>query len=175
MTRPKLYPLFIICTLLTGCATGYEPAGEMGGFEYGGYTDQMINYNTAIVTFRGNSSTPRGIVKTYLLYRCAQVTLAHGFDYFILASNSTSSRNVYINTQDTYNSYLTDPPHLYTTYYRSSEYISSHYTASATPGYYPQLYGSTAVIKMFQGNTRGIPGKTYNATDVIAHLGPTTF
>lgn len=175
MTRPTLYSLFIICTLVAGCGTEYGPAGEMGGIEYGGYTDQMINYNTAIVTFRGNSSTARGAVKTYLLYRCAQVTLAHGYDYFIIVSTSTSGRNVHVNTNDSYNSYLTDPPHLYTTYYRSSDYVSSRFTASATPGYYPQLYGSTAVIKMFQGDTRGIPGRSYNATDVIAHLGPTTF
>ena len=34
------------------------PLVKIGGFVHGGYTDSLIDYNTAVVTFRGNHNTP---------------------------------------------------------------------------------------------------------------------
>jgi hypothetical protein len=63
-----------------------------------GYTDQQIDDNTVYVTFRGNGFTPQEIVHTYLLRRCAEGTLQHGFDYFVIVRPNVSdvgNTNIY--------------------------------------------------------------------------------
>jgi|GEM_PF-2382600 hypothetical protein len=164
--------LLFFAMILPGCSTGYGPAGEFGGFDHGGYTDTRENANTAVVTFRGNSNTPASQVHNYLLYRCAQVTLEDGYDYFIVTSTTFSPVNVNVATRDSYNNYQTDPPKLYTTFYHSSTYKSSRYTHTSVPGFYPDLHGAVAVIKMFQGKA---PSGAYNAHDIIAQLAPAAF
>lgn len=173
MVKQGLCTIAALTLLLTGCGTGYGPAGEMGGFEHGGYTDKLIDNNTALVTFRGNESTSPGTVKTFLLYRCAQVTQENGYNYFIITSSSNSLTNTNIHTRDKY--LLTTPPRMFDSYYLSDVYQSSTLSGTSTPGFYPEPHGASAVIKMFNGRTQGIPGKSYNANDVITHLGPATF
>ncbi|VVC75768.1 hypothetical protein AQUSIP_10620 [Aquicella siphonis] len=176
MLTSRLYGLLLLSAVLAGCATGYGPAGEVGGFEYGGYTDQRIDENTVVVTFRGNSSTSGSTAYTYLLYRCAQVTLSNGYDYFIIISSSNSSMNLNIKTRPTtYSSGLTNPPKLYTTYYYPEQYQSMSMMNTATPGYYPNQHGAVAVIKMFSGKAPAHKPRVYVARDVIAHLGPAAF
>jgi hypothetical protein len=43
------------------------------------------------VTFRGNGFTSQETVEQYLLRRCADVTIAHGYDYFVVGSNAEPS------------------------------------------------------------------------------------
>jgi hypothetical protein len=77
----KLVALSAVC-LLSSCATAYQPDGVSGG-----YSDQRMNGDTVQVSFRGNLfSTPEAL-HTYLLRRCADVTLQNGYNYFVLVSN----------------------------------------------------------------------------------------
>lgn len=64
---------------LAGCMAAYQPDG-MGG----GYTDEKLDEDTYLVSFRGNGYTPEGAVLKYFLYRCAELTLAQGYAYFEL-------------------------------------------------------------------------------------------
>jgi hypothetical protein len=64
---------------LTSCATSYQPLGFTGG-----YSDQRLDNNTAQVSFRGNGFTAPETVHSYLLRRCAEVTLQSGYTYFVL-------------------------------------------------------------------------------------------
>jgi hypothetical protein len=64
---------------------------------------------------------------------------------------------------------------MYDSYYLSETYKYSTISGTGTPGFYPNAHGGSAVIKMFNGRTKGILGKSYNANDVITHLGPATF
>jgi hypothetical protein len=66
------------------CSTQYGKMGIMGG---GGYVDRQVDSSTFIVRFEGNSYTDREDVEAYLLYRCANITVEQGGDYFVLVEH----------------------------------------------------------------------------------------
>ena len=84
LPRPIL--LVAACLALSACAsaTPYQPAEKRDGF-----WDQKVEENRYLVTFRGNSATPRDIVETYLLFRAAEITLESGHDWFRIAEQDT--------------------------------------------------------------------------------------
>jgi hypothetical protein len=86
--RIRLVALSAVC-LLAGCATAYQPDGVSGG-----YADQRLNDNTAQVSFRGNRFISPETLHSYLLRRCADVTLQNGYNYFVLVAPIESSANV---------------------------------------------------------------------------------
>jgi hypothetical protein len=73
--------------LLAACATAtpYQAAST----DRYGFQEQQIETNRVRITFRGNSLTDRDTVETYLLFRAAEITLAGGKDYFIVANRDT--------------------------------------------------------------------------------------
>ena len=78
---------------VAGCATEtpYRPATGTG-FARAGYSDRMIEANRYMVSFAGNTYTARDTVERYLLYRSAELTVQHGYDYFILSDRQTDKR-----------------------------------------------------------------------------------
>ncbi len=83
--------------LLAACATStpYGPATSKNPF---GFSDQKIEDNRYRIVFRGNSSTEREAVETYLLYRAAELTLQNGFDYFVVTEQDTEESRRYSST-----------------------------------------------------------------------------
>jgi hypothetical protein len=77
--RISLIALSAAACLLAGCATAYQPNGVSGG-----YADQVRSSNNAQVSIRGNGLTPPETVHSYILRRCAEVTLEDGYSYFVL-------------------------------------------------------------------------------------------
>lgn len=77
-------------SLVAACATEttYRPATG-SGFYRTGYSDQQIEPNRFRVTFAGNTVTDRDVVERYLLFRAAELTLQHGYDYFVMADRDT--------------------------------------------------------------------------------------
>lgn len=76
---------------LAACATPtpYQAAST----DRYGFQEQQIEANRVRITFRGNTLTDRDTVETYLLYRAAEVTLAAGKDYFIVANRDTEEHS----------------------------------------------------------------------------------
>ena len=76
--------------LLGACAseTTYRPATGQG-FSRTGFTDSQVEQNRFLVSFAGNSSTPRDTVERYLLFRAAEITLQQGGDYFVMTGRDT--------------------------------------------------------------------------------------
>lgn len=76
--------------LVGACATEttYRPATG-SGFARTGYSDRQVETNRFLVSFAGNSSTPRDTVERYLLFRAAELTLQNGGDYFVMANRDT--------------------------------------------------------------------------------------
>lgn len=66
--------------VVAGCATPYQPRGSNGG-----YADTRLDTSAFRVEFDGNEVTPRDTVITYLLYRCAELSVQAGYDYFVIA------------------------------------------------------------------------------------------
>jgi hypothetical protein len=71
----------MISLALTGiaCATAYQPMARGGG-----YTETRVGDTKYSVEFRGNRSTSHEEVEKFLLYRCAELTVASGYDYFVI-------------------------------------------------------------------------------------------
>jgi hypothetical protein len=83
MRTIRLIALSATC-LLASCATAYQPDGVSGG-----YSDKVLAGNTVQVTFRGNLLTPPETVHSFLLRRCAEVTLQDGYNYFGVVHEET--------------------------------------------------------------------------------------
>ncbi|WP_182977785.1 CC0125/CC1285 family lipoprotein [Gluconacetobacter asukensis] len=79
--------------LVAACTnpTPYQPATEEGE----GYTTQQIETNRFRVSFQGNSVTSRQTVDTYMLYRCAEVTLENGYNYFVIVNRAVDKNTAY--------------------------------------------------------------------------------
>lgn len=84
MTR---YLGIVIVFALCGCATPYQPRGFSGG-----YSDVQLDNNVFQVRFQGNRHTNEEKAADFTLLRSAEVTLSHGFKYFIIADLSNSTR-----------------------------------------------------------------------------------
>jgi hypothetical protein len=73
----------VMALLLTACATPYQSKGLRGGF-----TDVQLNKNVFQIAFNGNGYTPPSDVQNMALLRASEVTLEHGFQYFVIVANS---------------------------------------------------------------------------------------
>ena len=76
---PLLSILFLSSFILYGCATTYGPHGLTGG-----YKEREIAHNQYIVSFFGNGHTSGQQVWNFWIYRCAELTLEKGFEFFEL-------------------------------------------------------------------------------------------
>lgn len=76
--------------LLGACVseTTYHPATGRG-FDRTGFSERQVEQSRFLVSFAGNSSTPRDTVERYLLFRAAEITLQQGGDYFVMADRDT--------------------------------------------------------------------------------------
>ena len=85
----------VMLGMLPGCAqpTPYQPA--VAGY---GYSEQQIEDDRYRVSFAGNELTPADTVQNYLLYRAAELTLDHGFDYFSVVDRDLDRSTIYWGT-----------------------------------------------------------------------------
>lgn len=74
-----------LACLVTACVapTSYAPARMYGGV---GYSEIDLGEGRYRVSFSGNSLTPAETVDAYLLRRAAELTLADGYDHFVIES-----------------------------------------------------------------------------------------
>jgi hypothetical protein len=153
----------MMLAFVTGCATQYEPKEDYIGIPHGGYSEVHISADTVAVNFSGNRYTPQRTIEAYLLYRCAQVTLDAGYDYFVVMSTTGSATNLDVTT-------MAGLP-----YYRASQTAVPHAYQTVNVAKDGSLHGAVAVIKMLSGPMPPHFPHAFRATDVIAQLGPTTF
>jgi len=93
LVPPAIRPLLVAAGLslaAIGCttATPYQPdvAGQRVS---GGYSEELIEEGRWRVAFSGNSLTSRDRVEGYLLFRAAELTLAQGYDWFLIVDRLT--------------------------------------------------------------------------------------
>jgi len=75
-----------VAMLAAGCATPYQRYGARGG-----YYDFSMGRDLALVSFQGNSYTSTERISASLLYRCAEVTEARGYGFFIIRARPVQS------------------------------------------------------------------------------------
>lgn len=88
--KHKNFFLLLLAVLVSGCATAYGPSGFGGG-----YTDTMLQADVFKVSFRGNGFTDAERVSDFALLRAAELTINHGFNYFIIVDNKEATSTAY--------------------------------------------------------------------------------
>ncbi len=80
--KPLAFAIGVV--LLAGCAvpTPYQPLAGSGG-----YAEERLDGDRYRISFAGNRLADRETVEAYLLYRAAEITLASGNDYFMVADS----------------------------------------------------------------------------------------
>ena len=71
----------------------------------GGFDDYLTAPNVAVVTFHGNGYTAAERVIEMAMLRCADVTLQHGYRYFVVTGVSDVSRTLSFTTPGYANTY----------------------------------------------------------------------
>ncbi|MBI5044288.1 MAG: hypothetical protein HZC10_10775 [Nitrospirae bacterium] len=146
MKRSGSLSVFLMVMLfIASCATVYQPKRFTGG-----YSDVQLDKNTVQVTFQGNAYTSKETVNTYLLYRCAETTIKHGFDYFVIIDRGVDVKHGVITTPGSYGYGI--------------------YTPGQAIPY--QKYSDTAIIKMFKGEKSDDIPNAYNAKELMNYLEP---
>jgi len=81
---------FLLGTLLTagasGCWPAYGPKSSIWGRD--GYVESKLDESTWQVTY--HSTRDMETAERYLIFRCAEIAVENGFDYFITSNQRTS-------------------------------------------------------------------------------------
>lgn len=78
--------VMLLLVVLTACASPYQREGFGGG-----YSETQLSENVFKVSFRGNGYTGGDRAADMALLRSAEVTLEHGFKYFAVVDEQSSS------------------------------------------------------------------------------------
>lgn len=84
MKKIKIIGILASVFLLAGCATQYQKVGFTGGF-----VEKQFSRNEFAIAFSGNGYTTGQRAIDLCMLRCAELTLGHGFHYFILTANNS--------------------------------------------------------------------------------------
>ena len=146
-----LYVFSLAWLTLAGCATPYQPEGFRGG-----YSDLQIDVNTFRVDFRGNGFTSRRTVEIYLLYRCAELTVEKGYDYFIVVDRGSEVKTGGYTTPGSFEAYS----------YGGS--TSGTYTPGQTYTY--SKHGGTMIIKSYKGTKPSENPAAFDARELLNYM-----
>ena len=152
---------------LAGCVTPtpYQPRDASGY----GFSDQKLEANRYRIGFKGNAVTDRAQVEDALLYRAAEVTLANGFDYFVVATRGTETKSTMVG----------DPPRFASPFYYGARFYSPRFGWRPwydpfwdDPATYREItrYEASAEIAMFKGAKPADAANAFSARDVQANL-----
>jgi hypothetical protein len=134
--RTRILLMIIVPALLVAsCAAPYQARGWGAGYE-----ETKIDGNTFKVTYVDDDPNN---VDTYDLYRCAELTLEQGYDYFIITEHDG---NVATNVHQA--------------------------VVSGAPSTRSSTYTEWRVIKMFKGSKPQENVNAYDAHEVVANMGP---
>lgn len=151
MNRLWILPLLLA---LAACATQtpYQPARQGVG-----YSEQRLESNRFRVSYAGNARTPRSAVENYLLYRSAELTLQHGYDYFVLSDQSTLVETRYQYSLSGWGGF---GPYYW--YPRAALGVNTAYPETE--------FQAEALVLMFKGPKPADDRKAFDAREVQANL-----
>ena len=156
MKNKTLFVILTMC-LFVGCVTPYGKSGMRGG-----YSDQRLGEDVIRVHFKGNGYTAHEKVTAYLFYRCAEVTLKNGYDYFEILDKNSDKETFNYETSGTYNSTTSVYGGTATTHGTYSPGVSGTATA----------YTDSLLIKMRKGKKPSNQNNVFAAREILKYLGP---
>jgi len=151
----KIIFLAAFVIFINGCATTYQADGLTGGF-----SETQLGENIFQVSFRGNAYTRKNRASDFTLLRSAELTLEHGFRYFIITESE----------KDTTVSTFTTPTHSHTTgsayFSGNSMYGSANTTTSGGQTFLMRKPNTTNTIVCFREKPK-INNLVYDAEFVV--------
>ena len=165
MMRARVVASVLLIALACGCATGYGKKT----FRFG-YTDSQIDSNTFMVTFSGNGYTSDELIQKYVLHRAAEVTIAAGYDYFVIVNARESGKTIPFAMPGSSSSYTTGSAYAY----GNSAYGSATTNTSYVPGqvFSIHLPISTVWVKGYKGDKPSDDPSAFDASEILKYLGP---
>lgn len=165
MVRNPLAAMIAAALVLAACETvptPYQPASA----SQAGYSEMRIETDRYRVTFRGNSSTDKGVVETYMLLRAAELTLQNGYDTFTVSHRETD-KDVALRSYGGYYGFYGGYPYYPYPYgwgpYWGGAWGGADYRTRTS-------YESSIEIIMGRGS-RGADPETFDAREVSQNLG----
>ena len=149
---------FLALIMIGGCSTPYQPRGFRGG-----YSEIKLTSDQYIVSFRGNGYTGSDTVRTYILYRSAEITLSAGYDYFLVIEGEIGSSVSTYTAPGTYQSFTTFTA-------TGTARTSGTFTSGQT--YFIREHEGTLRIKLFKEGEQPENINLFNALVLKANLDP---
>jgi len=143
----SLSAVIAVCILgLGACATPYQEMGLTGGV-----SATQLTSDTFQIVAKGNGYTSSSAIERYALRKAAEVTVANGYDLFLIASAADRGRVSGFTTNSQYNG-------------------GGYSSGFATPIYTP---GQTLMVKTFRGpKPADAPPNLYDARELLSYLVP---
>lgn len=138
------FPVLALFILFSGCITPYQPNGFSGG-----YKDTRIGKNKFVVSFYGNGYTSNQTVQTYLLYRCAELTVKNGYDFFLISGGGVTGSTSRI--------------------YQGTVTGSGSFSGSSIP---VTRHTGTVTIVVFKKSEKPDNPSLNNAHEILKYVGP---
>ncbi len=148
--------------------TPYQAATAPGA---SGFSEQKIENDRIRVSFKGNSSTPKEQVETYLLYRAAELTLQDGKDWFLVVDRDTESESKL--RPDGFDPYYSRFGFGYSYFHPQIGWRGMYDPFWRDAPTYTEVtrYEASAEIQMKTGQKPEDDPRAFDARDVVEHLG----
>lgn len=153
----RLFAILFLVIFMQSCATTYQSAGFTGGF-----SETQLDENIFRVTFHGNGYTGRERVTDFTLLRSAELTLEHGYKYFVTIDSDSFSKKSLHTTPTT--SYTTGSAYSY------GNYMSLRATTTTSGGqtYHVSKPGLSNTIICFKEKPEKVI--SYNAEFIFKNI-----
>lgn len=151
-----------LCLLACGCSASYHKKSFTGG-----YSEMIVRENVFQVWYEGDTGTSRQKVEDSLLFRCAELTLMNGGDYFIILDGDTRSATRTLSAGD-------EPQADARVSLREAQY-GQPLLKNTTPFRWERtytLFNATSLIQVRRGEIPEGMTNALRASDVIEQLGP---
>lgn len=142
---------FFILLFISGCATAYQSLSYTGGF-----SETQLSENSFSVSFKGNGNTSRERASDFALLRSAEITLAHGYNFFIITDSEKYIQNTSYTSPKTYNTEFN------ATTYGNTTYGNANTTSSGGQTYNYSKPNITNIIICFKEKPN-LNSMVYNA------------
>jgi hypothetical protein len=141
--------IIVFTFLMMSCAPGPTGYWKLGvGDPYTGYSETQIQKDVFQVSYKCNDATTYDAMKGLLAYRCAEITLQNGYDYFVVIEEKD------ITTED---------------FWGMAPGGRRRYDASLQTVNAP---GATVLIKLKHGKKPEENMKAFDAREILTHVGP---
>lgn len=153
---------------LSGCwlyaQSKYAPYSDWGR---SGYRDIQMDATTFQVTFCGNAMTAPDRVEQYALFRCADLTVQHGYDYFVVldgARDVSTLSTEFAGPTSTSIEHDIDP--------MTGKFVPVAVSSTSLSTVTQTYHSATKTIRMFHGDRPAANVRAYDARSMMTYMGP---